>query len=397
MKALVAAALLVSAWGSRPAFAQADRCRGAMTALNRVKEQIVPDLSPQSPGGRERLRTMLFTLETATNVCKDVADLWYYRSIVAERLGTKDSYSESRYRELGYQPPYNPFSVPQAAEAPPAEESAASGVHRKWALVVGIDKFQDPHLPPLNYAVKDSTDFVDFLLNPAGGRFQKDRVRHLVNDEATLRGIREGLGWLRANVERDDLVVIYFSSHGSPREQDPNGVSYIMTSDTSTNGVSLYATSLQMIDLVQGLNRDLKARRVVLILDTCYSGDASGGHDIRPVWSITRQRTDSQASDVFSGALSTLKIGYGRAVLTATRADQVSWERSKTDWTGGYFTHFLIKALGANQGQEPLGKVFPKVQDQVTSEVRHELGENQSPSCDFSDGAASIIIGVPEG
>jgi hypothetical protein len=38
--------------------------------------------------------------------------------------------------------------------------------------------------------------------------------------------------------------------------------------------IQLYATSLQMIDLVQEVNRQLKARRVTLILDASFSGDA---------------------------------------------------------------------------------------------------------------------------
>jgi hypothetical protein len=374
-------------------FAQSDGCRGAMSALSRVKEQITPNLTAKTDG--ERLSTMLSTLKASTSQCKNVPELWYYRSIISKRLGTKDAYSEAKYQDLGYKPPYDPFTPPEAAEPPAAGEVASSSVQKKWALVVGIDEFQDASLHALNYAVKDSTDFVNFLQDPAGGHFQKDRVRHLVNDQATLRGVREGLGWLRANVERDDLVVVYFSSHGSPREQDPNGVSYIMTYDTNVAGVSLYATSLQMIDLVQGLNRDLQARRVVLILDTCYSGDAA--HGVRPVWSTKQSTQDPAAADAFSGALATLKTGYGRAVLTATRADEVSWEGTQSGWKGGYFTHFLIQALGASKGQQPLGVVFPKVQDRVTSEVRHDLGQSQSPSCDFSESGASIVIGVPEG
>lgn len=365
-----------------------------MSALSRVKEQITPDLSTSSPVGKERLETMLSTLEAATDVCKDVGELWYYRSILAERLGNKDTYSEAHYRELDYRPDYNPFTVPEAAQTSPSDAGASSAIRRKWALVVGINKFENSSLPGLAYAVKDSDDFVNFLENPNEGRFQPGRIRHLVNDHATLRGIREGIGWLRANVQPDDLAVIYFSSHGSPREQDPNGVSYIMTYDTLPQGVSLYATSLQMIDLVQALNRDLKAKRVVLILDTCYSGGAAEGRE-RRVWT-TQHSNDASAASAFSGALATLKIGNGRAVLTATRADEESWERSKPDWTGGYFTHYLIKALSANNGQTPLGAAFPKVQEQVASEVRQELGRKQTPSCDFSDSAESIVVGIPE-
>ena len=56
---------------------------------------------------------------------------------------------------------------------------------------------------------------------------------------------------------------------------DPNGVSYVVLHDTNLDDeATLYATSLQMIDLVQQINREIKAQRVILILDTCFSGDA---------------------------------------------------------------------------------------------------------------------------
>ena len=59
------------------------------------------------------------------------------------------------------------------------------------------------------------------------------------------------------------------------KRQDPNGVSYVVVHDTNLDdAATLYATSLQMIDLVQQINREIKARRVVLVLDTCFSGDA---------------------------------------------------------------------------------------------------------------------------
>lgn len=386
----IAAAIVAS-----PAFAQSDACRGALSALNRVKEQITPDLSAQTPSGRDRLQTMLSALETSTRVCKDVPELWYYRMLVSERLGRKDSYSESKLQEFAYQPKYDPFSLPPSA-TPPAPEEAVSKIRKKWALVVGIDRFQDNRVPGLRYAVKDSSDFTDFLTNPDGGRFQAERVRHVVNDDATLQGIREGLGWLRENVQRDDLVVLYFSSHGSPREIDPNGVSYIITHDTNLdNAAKLYATSLQMIDLVQALNREIKARRVVLILDTCYSGDASGARAIRPVWSVAPPPADSPASSSFSAALQNLKVGVGRAVIAATRANEQSWESESL--MNGYFTHFLIGALSEEHGIDTLGTIFPKVRDQVSAGVRHQYGETQTPSCEFSDHASDIVIGAPEG
>src|ERR1700677_379736 len=34
----------------------------------------------------------------------------------------------------------------------------------KWALVIGVSKFQDPTIPQLRFAAKDAQDFANFLV-----------------------------------------------------------------------------------------------------------------------------------------------------------------------------------------------------------------------------------------
>jgi uncharacterized caspase-like protein len=389
------------------AFAQSDGCRGASSALNRVKEEITPSLSPATDAGKRRLEVMESTLERATRACRDFAELWYYREIVSQQLGqAKDAaYAKTKVDDLRYDAPYNPFTEPPAALPPPvAVQAAAAKVHQKWALVIGIDAFKDKRVPPLHYSVKDSTDFVNFLEDPQGGRFDPSHIIHLHNETATKEGIFEGLGRLRIKAQPDDLVVVYLSSHGSPRDQDPNGVSYVVTHDTNLDDpATLYATSLQMIDLVQQINREIKARRVVLVLDTCFSGDAltslqagAGGSASKGFIQVASKNPgeEAPAPPAFSAAFQNLKIGYGRAVITASRANQLSWESATLK--NGYFTHYLIDALRASHGTASLDHLFPKVRATVATHVKTDVGANQDPSYEFSEGADSIVIGVPE-
>ena len=100
--------------------------------------------------------------------------------------------------------------MPPAATPPPSLAAITNTrVSKKWALVVGIDKFQDTRAPQLQFAAKDSRDFVNFLEDPHGGRFEPSHVIHLENEGATLKGIREGLGKLRVEAKPDDLIVLY--------------------------------------------------------------------------------------------------------------------------------------------------------------------------------------------
>jgi uncharacterized caspase-like protein len=406
MKHLLIIACIVLSFSSS-ACGQADGCRGALDALNRVKEEITPQLSASTEFGRRRLEIMESTLERGTHLCRDFGELWFYRMVVSARLGVeKDrAYAASRLDELRYVGQFDPFTSPQsAAQAPIGRQVAGSRIKQKWALVVGIDTFQDKRIPGLRFAVKDSKDFTDFLKDPDGGRFDPSHIVHLENDEATLQGIRKGLGRLRVKAQPDDLVVVYLSSHGSPRDIDPNGVSYVVTHDTNLDdSETLYSTSLQMIDLVQEINREIRAQHVVLILDTCFSGDAltslegvagsSGSRGLEIVFP-SDPPPDAPASSSFSQAFQNLKIGYGRAVITASRANEASWESSELK--NGYFTHFLIDIMRKSHGNESIDQVFPQVRTTVSSRVKNDHDAQQNPSFEFSEGADSIVIGVPE-
>jgi uncharacterized caspase-like protein len=396
--------LFVIALPPRSAEAQGDGCQGALDALNRVKEQITPALSANTAAGRQRLDVMKSTLENGTHLCKDFPELWFYRMAVSQRLGLdKDyKYAKDKVDEFNYSNHFDPFSVPPAATHP--EALASASISKKWALVVGIDEFQDKRIPRLNYAVKDSKDFVDFLEDAHGGRFEPSHILHLENEGATLKGIKEEFGKLRVKAKPDDLIVLYLSSHGSPRYRDPNGVSYIITYDTDLqDSATLYASSLQMIDLVQEINREIKARHVVLILDTCYSGDAlttpnkaaedSGSRGL-PAIGTSDPPLNAPASSSFSVAFENLKIGYGRAVITASRANELSWESAELQ--NGYFTHYLLEVLRETHGVERLDQVFSQVRTRVSSRVKMELNVSQNPSFEFSEHADSIVLGVPE-
>jgi uncharacterized caspase-like protein len=106
------------------------------------------------------------------------------------------------------------------------------------------------------------------------------------------------------------------------------------------------------------------------------------------------KNAEASAPPVFSAAFQNLTIGYGRAVITASRASQESWESAKL--RNGYFTHYLLDALRSSHGAEPLEQLFPQVRSLVSSHVKAEVGASQDPSYEFSEGANSIVIGAAQ-
>ena len=144
-----------------------------------------------------------------------------------------------------------------------------------------------------------------------------------------------------------------------------------MTNDTdTTDAATVYGTSLQMIDLVENISRDIRAARVVLVLDTCYSGDATISH--HRGLKIVRDPTTS-----YSVALKRLMTVPGRAVVASSQADEQSMESARRQ--NGYFTHFLLEGLRKSSGGGTLEELFAFVREQVSTTVRAELGRAQNP------------------
>jgi hypothetical protein len=281
---------VVAALAAVPALAQ---CDTEEERILQVREKLVPGLS-----GAE-LDKLRHYLELGTRSCATSGDLWYYRSLLERKAGTAqmaayslkqalENHSEALKRGI------DPFQA--ADRLVRADRTLPRAVREKWALVVGVQEFQDDKIPGLRYPAKDARDVAAALTDSQIGRFKKENVRVVVNGDATVRGIREGIGWLRERVKPEDLVVIFVSTHGSAKTLDSLGVSYIIANDTElAPPAKLYASSYQMVDFVDDLNRDVPAKRLAVFIDTCHSGDA-----LRRAQTVDGESPDSAAG--FSGA-----------------------------------------------------------------------------------------------
>ena len=60
--------------------------------------------------------------------------------------------------------------------------SSASGVGNKWALLVGINDYEDEEIRDLKYAVNDAKEIYKILIDPECGGFDRENVILLVSD-----------------------------------------------------------------------------------------------------------------------------------------------------------------------------------------------------------------------
>ncbi|MCW5822592.1 MAG: caspase family protein [Cyanobacteria bacterium TGS_CYA1] len=244
----------------------------------------------------------------------------------------------------------------------PVAFAQSTAVGDKWALVIGISKFQDPSLD-LKYPAKDAKDFCDFLIEKAN--FAPDHVKLLVDNQATRSRILTEIGdsWLPRLAKPNDLVVIYFSSHGSPSQMDLEGMNYVVAHDTSRN--ALFGTGISLQDLASTIQSRVHCDRIVLILDACHSGAAKTKSDGK---GLVRQGNFDVGQ---------IPMGKGMLIICSSEPNQVSWESKK--YENGVFTKKLIDGFSSRGQYTRLNEAFKSLKDSVQSEVLQERGELQQP------------------
>jgi hypothetical protein len=246
----------------------------------------------------------------------------------------------------------------------------------RWAVVIGVGRYESDGIPKLKYAVSDAEAIYQILIASAG--FKKEHVLLLTDKterKPTLRTIRWALGtFLSRSAKKDDTVLIFFAGHGAP-EIDPRGVErdglakYLIPIDADPD--DLYSSAFPMDELQTVFGR-IEAERVVAFLDACYSGTAGGR-----TFSSRRTRTGS-GDDVF---LERLTRSRGRAIMTASRPSEVSIEVSELGH--GLFTYYLLQGLKGGgdlnrDGIVSLQELYEYVEQQVAGKSR-ALGGNQHP------------------
>ncbi len=145
-----------------------------------------------------------------------------------------------------------------------AKPDAQAYYNQSWAVVIGINDYQDQH-PRLAHAKNDAEAVARTLIETYGF----EHVFTLYDQEATGKAI---LGWLRdelpRQVGRNDRVVLFFAGHGTTRE---GGRGYLIPYGAQ---YGKYADYVDMSEL-HGACEWIKAKHILIILDCCFSGVAA--------------------------------------------------------------------------------------------------------------------------
>ncbi len=168
------------------------------------------------------------------------------------------------------------------------------------ALIIANSEYRDAKLGSLRAPTKDAEILARVLGDPQIGDFD---VGVSVNEpEFVARRKIEAFFKSRG---REDLLLLHFSCHGV---KDDDGHLYFATPDTELDSLDSTAISSDFVN--RQMSRSL-SRRIILLLDCCYSGAFTSGARARAGETV-------ELKERFEGR--------GRAVLAASNAMEYSFE-----------------------------------------------------------------------
>ncbi|MBS4028165.1 MAG: PEGA domain-containing protein [Ignavibacteriales bacterium] len=146
-------------------------------------------------------------------------------------------------------------------------EETISVYDNSWALIIGVNKYADAKIPSRRYAVDDAKAVAKILEEV---QFPKSNIKIILNEQATLRQLKEEFSALGAKVKKNDRLLIYWAAHAET-EILPSGkeMGYLVPSDGKSE--SLYGTCLSM-DVVKQLFDRIAAKHLLLLVDANFRG-----------------------------------------------------------------------------------------------------------------------------
>jgi Caspase domain len=239
----------------------------------------------------------------------------------------------------------------------------------KAALLVATADYGDPAFRRLRTPGHDVEALRRVLADPTIGGMD---VRALVDQPGQV--VEEEIEGFFADRKPDDLLVLYLSCHGV---KDQDGRLYFAATDTKLQRLAASGISSTFVNEQMGNSR---SKRVVLLLDCCYSGAFARGFAPRGGEGVElKERLQ----------------GRGRVVITASSAMEYAFEAGQLTSDSGQpsvFTTAVVQGLQTGEAdRDGDGRVsVDELYDFVFDQVR-QATPNQRPGI-FADVQGALYI-----
>jgi hypothetical protein len=252
-------------------------------------------------------------------------------------------------------------------EEAPADEGY-SGPGNNFALVIGIDDYAAP-LPKLETAVNDAKSIAGLLSSKYG--FQ---VTTLLNQGATRDKILDAIAHYRKSLAENDSFLIYYAGHGSYDRTTDKG--YWLPVDADPDPL-ITSRDISADDLVTEV-RGLPARHVIIISDSCFSGDLSrDAGDLSPsdgnqAYIRRMQRAPSRTLMASGSDEPVSDSGSQDHSVFAALLLQAMQSRSRQAFTADDLFSSVRKSVLARSGQSPQ---YTSLRDSIRPSASLDTGD----------------------
>jgi tetratricopeptide (TPR) repeat protein len=278
-------------------------------------------------------------------------------------------------RQLEQLPAAPPAKQPLSAAASSAvsqlnQVSSLPVGPKRWALVIGVDKYMDPQISPLKGSDNDARLIADALVRYAG--FPQDQVILLstaqpMERQPTRVNILRRLSNLSTAVPKDGLLLISFAGHGMER----GGQAFLMPSDAQiSDQISFIEETAISINRVKERIKETGVGQVLVLLDACRNDPGGRADAPNP---LTNAYTNAFNFDVRNREVQAFATVY------ATGIGQRAYEY--TEKKQGYFSWAIVEGLkgaAANEkGEITLASLVKYVQETVPKRLAIDLGSTK--------------------
>ncbi len=213
------------------------------------------------------------------------------------------------------------------------------------ALLVGINEYPDP-ADALQNCVNDLHDMQAVLQNDIHWQSDDSTINILTDTNATRDNVLGELSALVKSSNPWDLLVFFFSGHGSGEPADPQTQQYICTSENPPAWISV----ADLAGVLSGLTANGPANAFVF-LDACHSGNFIGkaagliNQDIRIKYLPLPQSLKDTAQGHLAFTADLKDLGADNiVVLSAAAGDEAAYDVGAL--SNGAFSYYLTQGLG---------------------------------------------------
>ncbi|MGC9362672.1 MAG: caspase family protein, partial [Candidatus Syntrophosphaera sp.] len=240
----------------------------------------------------------------------------------------------------------------------------------RWGVIIGIENYRN--VQQVEYARRDAEFMREYFRKVLG--IPAENIYVKTDDGASLgefNAVFNARGWLDKNANnKDSEIFIYYSGHGAP--DAVGSQAFLLPHDGNPNFAANTGYPLQQLYANLG---GLKARQVVIFLDSCFSGGTRNNEIIlagaKPVF--ISPELPSVADNV--------------TVFSAATGSQIA--SSYPDMQHGLFSYYLMKGLRGEADADGNKKITQAelngyLADNVSARARR-MGREQDPQLQSGD------------